>query len=62
MIVKMQKTIINFIILIVKQRFCPVTNEMQSVMFSVSYFKLTIVLNIPKIKTGIVKMQIVRIE
>lgn len=39
----------------VKHKSCPVTKEIQSVGFSVSYFKLTIVFIIPKIKSGIPK-------
>lgn len=56
MIVKIQDTIMNFIILIVKHKFCPDIKEIQSSRFSVSYFKLTIVLIIPKTKIGIIKI------
>jgi hypothetical protein len=58
----MQNATMYFIIVIVKQRSCPVINETHSFMLSVSYFKLTIVLMIPKIKTGIVKMDNVKIK
>jgi hypothetical protein len=44
---------------IVRQRFCPEIEEMQSVGFSVSYFRLTIVLIIPKTKRGIPNPEIV---
>ena len=40
---------------IVKYKSCPITNEIQSVKFSVSYFKLTILLIIPNRKRGIPK-------
>jgi len=52
-IVAMQATIKAFNTGTVKHKSCPVTNETQSVGLSVSYFKLTIVLIIPKTKTGI---------
>jgi|GEM_PF-5684752 len=46
----------NFIIVIVKHKFRPDTNEIQSFKFPVSYFKLTIVFIIPKTIIGIVKI------
>ena len=52
----MQNAIMHFITVIVKHKFCPDTNEIQSSIFSVSYFKLTIVFTIPKTKIGIVKI------
>ena len=49
----MHTTISPLSICMVKHKSCPVTNEIQSVGLSVSYFKLTIVLIIPKVNTGI---------
>lgn len=55
-ITRIQQTIKHPIILIIKHKFCPDTNEIQSFKFSVSYCKLTIVLIIPKTKIGIIKI------
>lgn len=55
-IVIMQNAIMPFITVIVKHKFCPDTIEIQSSIFSVSYFKLTIVFTIPKTKIGITEI------
>ena len=43
---------------IVKHKSCPVTSEIQSLEFLVSYFRLTPVFTIPNIHRGIPKIEI----
>lgn len=57
MIVAKQAIKIPFNTWIDKHKLSPVTNEMQSVELLVSYFRLTIVLIIPNVKTGIPKIE-----
>ena len=45
-------------IFMVKHKFCPVTSEIQSLEFLVSYFRLTPVFTMPNIHTGIPKIEI----
>lgn len=57
----MQDKVRISITVMVLHKFSPDTKEIQSSKFSVSYFKLTIVLIIPKIKIGINAIETIKI-